>query len=1001
MSVSAIETISPFDIINTLLGFETDENNNLIQILGIIRPKKSSETSITSLIRGLFTKNNNLLKLLHQHRKIFESSVNNNDDKQTFKSFINDFILWTEDDILLLFDKYKGCLESGDYNDTHFAKPIMHLTNYISFIESTLFIIRNPYVLDQLDTFKNGCVDIIENYMTFIENSTLNNISFDKVQLFGETNHIRNFSDNVCSYFKITQIVERSRSARLTIDNSKQNTHVEFLLLNLNGVASQVYNALAIVSVPKDDSSRFLMFPPFRVNELSVSYSNSKQQLILRAIHFGYNKANVNETLVINYFDEDFLADWVKKLSVIFPLEDPDSPLDENFLIKLSESDNDLKMSGLGIELSDKNLDDDVDSGSVKLESTLKFKDLMPSPGSESEFSFIPSINQLQSPQSGISNHSHSSDMVEETVQALTQLGVPHLDKSSLSIPSPVSSFISRESLDSTGKSIANANLKVQTVPSGVSVKHAVEDRPISSSAAVEDIDDEDKENIVPNTTTPNYKSKNSSVPNLSISNSTTQHKSIYKLSTGSEINISNFGHSHNPSFSIHSNLNELVTKERPTSKIFGLFKKKGGDPVKPSNPKGLTIGTQMPMNSDETLPLSASSLTSNESTISNTTTSFTQQKNTSGSAFALPSSTSTYFFKPYAKQNVNSSTDNGEIDLKIPQSLKDTINDENTVDFYISPTSKKSMKVSKWKAKYGKWEMLTVSEKVFIKLVVNYQLRCAWLLVFKEEYDSEFNEEIDKPVLIIDINHETDITQSSALDIQIASRNSVNNEAILIMIRSFSYELTQAIGSNIKNVKGAIQPNRLLHKSSHSSLGNSRQTMMSSVMDLNSTSKSSTSTSISSIGQSKSIVPESQLSRDVSLLSINSEDINNATILNNPENTKLLLLNNMTIRLQKRVENGDNVTSPSSWKILSMYSLSIYIISDHFSGKNYFNFSMKNNNPDNNEKDHNWLICEEDKFDRIERIGKAGLMIDVSEDNLFMIECKGKREFKELYEVF
>lgn len=991
-----ITTLSenPLDLINNLISFENDENNNLIQILGIIRPSKSSQTSITSLVRGLFTKNKNLLKVLNENIKLFDDSTNGNDDKQVFKKLINDFILWVNDDILLLFEKYSKCLQSSDidHDSTYFNKPVLHLSNYISFIENARKFIRNPYILEQLDKFSHECKVIVDDYTNFIESSILNNINFNNVQIFGDLHN-----NNVCSYFKLTQIVERTRSSNLTINNLKSKPQVELLLLDLNNeiATSQQFNALALIAI--SGGSRSLMFPPFRINEVSLSYSKSKCQLIFKTINFTKSSNVINEKIIISCPDDEFSASWIRKLSLIFPLDDPESPLNSNFLIKLSESDNNLKMSGLGIDM----LSEEIVEPEVKSPEKPTFKELINSP------TLKPDDWKVSTPDSDSSNDLSSFEMVKPQK--------PHDSSPASSYKSAGSNSYPRIEINNYS---SQHDIHVHNIPSGITEPQQIHDRPVSSSAEIEtDSVIDDKENFEPSTPL-SINHGNHSVPELNAKSK------VFQLSTGSAIDISNFGKNHNPSFSVHRGLNEMIQQnERPKSKFFGMFKKPKSTPkiqqsseptFKPTNPKNLRINTEAGMESDsDTIPLSASSITSGMSTISQdnsnynrSATSLTQHKNASGTAFALPSSTSTYFFKPYKNtaNNESASSLHEELDLVIPQELKDVINDDSTIDFYLSPTSSKSMKVSKWKPKYGKWEMLTVNETVFLKLVVNYDLGKSWMLVFKEEFDAKYNEVIDKPILLLEINQDTDITQSSALDVQISSKNCITNDNMLIMIRCFSNELTQTIVSHVKNVKGAISPKKLLHKSSTNSIGNSRQTIASSIMDGGITSKSST---MSSVASSLKNQPEpkkqqpyvSQLTRDFSMVSISSEDINNATILNNPDNTKLLLLNQMTVRLQKKIDNGESFTSPSSWKILSMYSLSVHIISDTFSGNNYYSFTLVNN--ETNEQDYGWLICEDEKLDRIERIGKAGLLINATDDDLFMIECKGKREFKELYEVF
>ena len=110
---------------------------------------------------------------------------------------------------------------------------------------------------------------------------------------------------------------------------------------------------------------------------------------------------------------------------------------------------------------------------------------------------------------------------------------------------------------------------------------------------------------------------------------------------------------------------------------------------------------------------------------------------------------------------------------------------------------------------------MLTIAEKIFIKIVINYQLQKCWFIVFKEEETDEEEEEeeevdeiIDKPILLLDISPNfTKIckSSSSALDLQISSKNSITNEKILIMIRCNSGNLANDIINNIENALGVL----------------------------------------------------------------------------------------------------------------------------------------------------------------------------------------------------
>ena len=1015
--IATINSDTSINQVESLFQLENDENNTLIQILGVIRPAKSSQTSITSVVRGLFTKNKSLLKVLESFADKFNHTNDVNDDKQIFKAFINEFILWSEDDVLLLFSKYSECLKSltDDYHDINqFKKPVIHLLNYVEFIDNALLVLRNPYISDKLTQFKLGCQQVVDNLEYYLEVTRLNRVDFHNVQTFGTTD----VDHKVCSYFKMSQIVTRSKSTKLSLESATFGKHyIELLLLDLiNDNASDDFNALAIVSVPRDGSPRSLMFPPFRVNELFLSFSNSKRQLILNSVDV-VNSNDIIDSLVINCPEDDFMASWIKKLAVIFPLERPNSPSSASFFIKL-QNESDVKMNGLGIDT----LSDDPESEPEESEPERSpFRELISSPSLTSQTMAAPSIsvtsNQLspqsitglQQPRRPMGGNSSRTSSFSSTNGSFKTVGS---DASSFKNGSRATSSPRKPFTNKTD------NLQVHTINKAIPIhEDNGQERPHSSSASVEQ-SDEDKENISPAIQKPQP------VKVASTKNNHPPQNSIYNLSSGSNVDISNFGKNHNPSFSIPKGLNEYV-EPKPKPKLFGLFKRSSKSKVAPAkqpqqqkpqqqqqpqqpqqpqpqqkprknmNNKNLTITTEKTpvsgpssaISSDsDTIPMSANSGTS--TVTQGTQHSITQHKNNSGTAFALPSSTSTYFFKPKRKD--------AEEPLSIPRDLKDTINDDESIDFYMSPSEPKSMKVSKWKAKYGKWEMLTVNETLFVKLVVNYQLQKGWFIVFKEEYDEEYKEMVDVPVILLDIKEDSDITKSSALDVQLFSKNAITDENMLLMVRCNTNELTDAILNNVKNVRAVLAPKKLGHKSSQRTMGDSKQTIVSSVMD-GGASKSSTLTSVSAASLDKA--DNKVMTRDNSYASISSEDINNASILSNPNNSKFLVLSDMMVRLQKQLESYDSITNPSSWQILSMFNLNVYLISDDFSKKDYYNFVVENDDP--KVEDFNWLISDDDVKERVEQIGKAGLLIKVSDDDLFMIECKGKKEFKQLSDVF
>lgn len=1088
-------------LVARLLESENTENNNLIDILGNIKPSISKRSSLTAIIRGLFTKNKKLLSLLNNIT--IELAKTQGNSIQLFKNFVNDFIIWLDNDGLLLFEKYLAQISDQEnaslVASSHifcFGTPILNCANYVEFIDGSIPVLRNPFIVEKLTILKTKLAGLINNYNNFLEVKYMNNISFNDVRLFGEvakssnsahrayaSNASRSFT-KVSSFFKTDQIVERTRNDEFFIVNGEDNlTPIELVLLNLSGTS---YNSLALLTLPRNhDLPRSLMYPPFRVNELSIVYIKSENKVLLKSIDFS-SKNNTN-MVTITSSNSNSLYNWYKKLESIFPLEESDSPVSQYFLINSGNESQEANMSGLGINvLSDKqhkqhNTDEPLDS-------TKPDKQLYPIAQSNTPSLIFTIQNSFPEPphiRSSRQNSSSANTSTSDLPQPITPpFAVNRRKLSNSSNCSSINSFDSSEALRSQydrslnliNETLSNSSSKLYGKDGELivgesgnqfikSIKRNIinpnenaftfdsQNRPISSQAEIDFVQSTPDPILIPNepidNTSPclpesyHYQSKPkfSSVPDLSKNE---PKNKLYHLSSGSAVDISNFGKKHNPSFNVVHGLSSMPnlgnyenesSEDRLKQKrksIFNIFKKPSKvesisldgsekldgkieeqlENVQPketefstsSNHKGLSLDTSGPVVSDALLSgASDKSFTQNRSSIL-------------PSPFALPSSTSMYFFKPY--KNGSSSTINGQAQdqpaqaneetdeaISIPQNLKDIINGDSTIDFYISPCSPKSMKISKWKQKYGKWEMFTLNENLFLKLVINYDLNKSWLIIFKEEYDQEYDEIIDKPILLLDINSKlTSIRQSSALDIQVNATNAIDSEKLLIMIRCNNGNLSNAINSNLSNILGVLNLNGKHNNGTmpKSKFTTSSASISSSIMD--SKDKPSTSSTLTSLNSSLNNGPKkeashAQLPTFQLSNSLKSAEITIANVLNNPENSRLILLNQMTVRVQRQLESYAKIHNPSSWKILSMYSLNIFMISDNFTNKNYYSLELICN--DEGSDNYHWLICEDDKFNRIERIGKAGLLIRASEDDIFMIECKGRKEFKVLFEVF
>ncbi|ABN65695.2 predicted protein, partial [Scheffersomyces stipitis CBS 6054] len=1083
----------------SLQAAEKAENNCLVEILGAVKPARSSKSTITSIVRGLYTKNAKLLTILDADIK--EVIDNPEFELDTYKGFVNSFILWLDADAMVLFDKYAAFITSKDsyHNFTNldkvesFAGPLTNCVHYLDFIAATSNLLRNPFVIDKLSTIKEFMERLLNNYRELLESSRLNDIGFANINAFvtPTTPTVTHKPPSrgppkVSGIFKLEQIVERTKDEPLLLhDKDHKEVPIELVLLDIGGSRGshgKKYNSLAILQVHSGtkEFSRSLMFPPFRVNEVSVDFK--RDTLFLKAINFSHPE-NTDSVISITGLDSQFLYDWHKKLTAIFPEEAKHSPVGEDsFLITPVNSP--TKMAGLGINvLSDSEHKQDIkDREEQQKYHTPQKPKLYIQETSE----------QSSSPLSQLEKHFRNSIQKSNGTNEIPILPPPppafQLRKpSSTSIQSEDSSDSAKtqydRSLSIIEKTVSSTTLARlvstkadgDTCPTKVINKRTMESsldcdaggRPISSQGEIVDVEGTPvmiKAPTLPNIVTETgrlslsdkhhsgQQTKFSSVPDLA----TGRSSNLYQLSTGSEIDISNFGKDYRPSFaesevSINSKKGSSPsvgsgtpgTQKKPTRKksLFNLFKKGSKANLNDNSVDSVSTNTNLANKSmdststDQSFNSFSSSILNKKDSDDSVTSSISTNdlmkkdsdatlnsstKNTIPTAFALPSSTSTYFFKQYKNgssaslgQHNDSQTnlellESTEEELFVSDEIKSMINDDHSIEFFITEATPKAMKVSKWKPKYGKWEMITVNENLFARIVTNYHLNKSWIIFFKQDTDAN-NAEIDKPILLLDIVGGQTSVKLNALDLQISSINSVTSEKMQIMVRCKTSALGNSILTNVNNVMGVLSANA--KNNNYGSLQNSELapssfTITSSIMDGKCQPSASTTYSSFSSSESrsttKSAKPISRMKKGGSDYSINSQEAANLNILTNPDNTKLILLNQMPVRLQKQLESYNSISTPSSWKILSMYSLTVYSITESFTNKSYFNLVLKKTDIESKaETEFNWLIRDAEMYKRIERIGKAGLLVKVTNDDIFMIECKGRKELHQLIGIF
>lgn len=906
--------------VDSLYQQELVQQENLIEILSITNGSKSSDNpngSLLSIVRGLCTYNQKLITLLSE-------SINeaNKIGFEAYKTLINEFIIWFAD-ASAVFKRYFECLpHEGFLVESVYQKPLTHYSNYVVFIDSVLS--RNPFVMEKLKEAKSTINALMTANKYSIQQAYLDNIAFDQVK--GLNGLV------VSCFFTVDQIMERTKDTPMFLGDVK----VELLLLNLDKDSTTYtmrdFNALAILEIPSQLGPRAVMFPPFRINDLSMTLSYNC--INFSSVAYGNNNEGASFALT---GPENDIQEWFEKLKLLFPSAD-----------EVLSSEN-ISLAGLGINTT--------------LESY------------QPEESFL--YNQQDSSLAvGLGQQDLSSYDDDKNFGTDMLACVESHSKGSL--PSHTS-FEEEHLMNSDSFSINSDDFELVTKPTKVVFNNQV--------AA-------------------------NSLPELQVAT-----KPVFQNAAGSAIDITNFGKTHNPTFTP-----ELKFKDASKRKsFFGFFsKKKESQPTADSNNSKSEKAKQTTSKAkiDDSKKKKKSKNELRDFKVAGEKSSDLKQQSEIACArarpdltisipktfdvpnasfslkstqfsprstvplpFALPSSTSMYFFKHYINETPNLSDSNlssanlNDIEqlltLQVPQGLKDEINADDTLDFYISPSNTKTLRVSKWKARAGKWEMLTTSDEVFVKIVVNYILDKRWLLVFKEQtIDGEV---VDVPLLILDLTIHSKFRRSSASDIELGAVNSVTNEKMLVIIRCYKGDVFEALFSSLENILESLKTPDSLQKSS---AYESSATLTSSLL-----SRPSTTSTLSSMHMS------------VDHKSISEMDISNDGDFSGGEK---ILLDRMTIKLHKQMESYERRHEVSTWNTVSMFSLSLSHSVDEF-GASFYHFEFANKrSKDEDFGDLEWIFNASQIKDNTEQIGKAGLLVTVGE-GIYMLECKGSKELKRL----
>lgn len=903
-------------IVNALLECEFKENENLISVLSNVKSSKASpeDSHIASLVRGLCTHNSKLIGLvLNCQDELKQEEIVHID---SFKLFVNSFILWAET-ATAVFERYLQCLGLKITLEV-FCSPILHCGCYLAFINSALDNIRNPFVVEKLRLYQKRFKTILETYSHLREQEKLNNISFEKVQAFSG-------QKNVSAHFSLDQIIDRTKNLSIQLDG----IDVELILLNLIRKPTQesAFNALAITELSNKEETRFVLFPPFRVNELVMTVSTNS--IVLKS-----PVSSGSDNYLMLESSNDVIQTWSDKLKTLFPSETVSVPSPE------------VVSYGLGIEAQ---------------------------PDHSCEYASLKSL-ELESECSGNADVSEFSEQQKDDWDLI-------MEKTLSNHGIETRELMSKE---------ARIVKECERVSSNVEYGYAED----GESILEEEDDDLSCFEIVngPN----KNRTASASLPDLL----PTEQK-VYTNMVGSEFNINDFGKGYNPSFLSLVDENLASTSKGPKKarrkSLFSIFKKnkpKFDIPIcETSNEPIPQEATDAPAEPKKSVKPNLSVIVPENSDFVNTNLPLSSSSSTFGRSlplpFALPNSESIYFFKKVPDSNLmahnNSTTSllhaHNDEPLIIPEDLKLTINSEETKDVYITPSSPGSLTVSKWKTRTGKWEMLTTNENLFIKIVENRQLEKCWMLVFKEEFDEELEELVDLPLLILSIDANTNVRQSSALDLEVSAINAITKEKLLIITRCYNTGLLRTLFTSLIDVKDASASNT---KSKQLTSLDSDNTLASSLMS-GKPSASSTLTSIYTV--------------------LNDPKSNSTTPAVTPEAYKSigerLLLDRMTIKLHKQMDSYERINHISSWKSIAMYTMKL-LHSTEEGEKGFYHFELV---PQDGEKDECpkflWSFDMSTIFDKIEIIGKAGLLVKVDDKEIFMVECKGKKQLTRLYKIF
>lgn len=341
---------------------------------------------------------------------------------------------------------------------------------------------------------------------------------------------------------------------------------------------------------------------------------------------------------------------------------------------------------------------------------------------------------------------------------------------------------------------------------------------------------------------------------------------------------------------------------------------------------------------------------------------------------------------------------------LCVPQELKDLINHESSLDYYISETLPGAVKVFELSKEDDRWLAVTMNPRVFVKLIINSNVKKCWLLIFKEVYEDSSENVLDVPLLIAELKDYSELPHLSedSNSLKVRIEDCLKHRDIEIVLRCCTLELAGTIASRIREIRTLLESGR--RKSSNTP---NLDLSPDAPLDSSTTSfeeKPSSSSTVTNLDLLTAMEndTQSEMSSGPTLMacqkkqpSMSVNDATNDAILMNENNPKSLIVGNMKIRLQRQMESCFAINKPSTWKIISMYNLNVFTIWNSACKGKYFYFVLNSNNKEFD--DISWFIDETLKETIFETIGRAGLLVKANEQEIYMLECKGRKELKTL----